>query len=200
MTAGQVSDYKGAAALLGGLPPAEWLLADRSHKGCHTPNPVGGTSEAEGSPPSLAPRDHCTVKIDRRDRANPENKVTAVREAGKWRGKGTEHFDDQLLREQRDQSEPASLWIRGRNDDCTGQASFWLDASGAPLGYAWGGARQNPFTCKTKSEVPEVVRQNGAGDQIKETVSCTSLHIQSAKVTHRSACTQCLYRRLSIYG
>jgi transposase len=29
MTAGQVSDYTGAAALLGSLPKAEWLLADR---------------------------------------------------------------------------------------------------------------------------------------------------------------------------
>jgi transposase len=28
MTAGQVSDYTGAAALLGSLPKAEWLLAD----------------------------------------------------------------------------------------------------------------------------------------------------------------------------
>jgi transposase len=31
MTAGQVSDYTGAAALLGGLPRAEWLLADRGY-------------------------------------------------------------------------------------------------------------------------------------------------------------------------
>ncbi len=29
MTAGQVSDYMGAAALLQDLPRAEWLLADR---------------------------------------------------------------------------------------------------------------------------------------------------------------------------
>ncbi|MFV0291883.1 MAG: transposase, partial [Paracoccus sp. (in: a-proteobacteria)] len=28
---GQVSDYTGAAALLGSLPKAEWLLADRGH-------------------------------------------------------------------------------------------------------------------------------------------------------------------------
>ncbi len=28
MTAGQVSDYTGAAALLSGLPAAEWLIAD----------------------------------------------------------------------------------------------------------------------------------------------------------------------------
>ena len=32
MTAGQVSDYTGAAALLGGLPKAEWLLADRGYR------------------------------------------------------------------------------------------------------------------------------------------------------------------------
>ena len=31
MTAGQVSDYAGAAALLGSLPKAEWLLADRGY-------------------------------------------------------------------------------------------------------------------------------------------------------------------------
>ena len=31
MTAGQVSDYTGAAALLGSLPPADWLLADRGY-------------------------------------------------------------------------------------------------------------------------------------------------------------------------
>jgi len=31
MTAGQVRDYTGAAALLGGLPKAEWLLADRGY-------------------------------------------------------------------------------------------------------------------------------------------------------------------------
>jgi hypothetical protein len=29
MTAGQVSDYAGAAALLRSLPAAEWLIADR---------------------------------------------------------------------------------------------------------------------------------------------------------------------------
>ncbi|WP_341872776.1 MULTISPECIES: IS5 family transposase [Paracoccus] len=31
MTAGQVSDYIGAAALLGSLPGAEWLIADRGY-------------------------------------------------------------------------------------------------------------------------------------------------------------------------
>jgi transposase len=31
MSAGQVSDYIGAAALLGSLPAAEWLIADRGH-------------------------------------------------------------------------------------------------------------------------------------------------------------------------
>jgi transposase len=31
MTAGQVSDYTGAAALLGRLLEAEWLLADRGY-------------------------------------------------------------------------------------------------------------------------------------------------------------------------
>jgi transposase len=31
MTAGQVSDYIGAAALLGNLPAAEWMIADRGY-------------------------------------------------------------------------------------------------------------------------------------------------------------------------
>ncbi len=31
MTAGQVSDYAGATALLSSLPEAEWLLADRGY-------------------------------------------------------------------------------------------------------------------------------------------------------------------------
>jgi transposase len=32
ITAGQVSDYTRAAALLGSLPKADWLLADRGRK------------------------------------------------------------------------------------------------------------------------------------------------------------------------
>lgn len=31
MTAGQVSDYTGAAALLGSLPSADWMIADRGY-------------------------------------------------------------------------------------------------------------------------------------------------------------------------
>ena len=31
LSAGQVSDYTGAAALLGSLPQADWLLADRGY-------------------------------------------------------------------------------------------------------------------------------------------------------------------------
>jgi hypothetical protein len=31
MTAGQVSDYTGAAALLNSLPSADWLLANRGY-------------------------------------------------------------------------------------------------------------------------------------------------------------------------
>ena len=31
MTAGQISDYTGAAALLGSLPAAEWMIADRGY-------------------------------------------------------------------------------------------------------------------------------------------------------------------------
>jgi transposase len=31
MTAGQVSDYTGARAMVSGLPPADWLLEDRGY-------------------------------------------------------------------------------------------------------------------------------------------------------------------------
>lgn len=31
MTAGQISDYRGAAALLNSLPAAEWMIADRGY-------------------------------------------------------------------------------------------------------------------------------------------------------------------------
>ena len=31
MTAGQVSDYTGARAMVSGLPPADWLLGDRGY-------------------------------------------------------------------------------------------------------------------------------------------------------------------------
>lgn len=31
MSAGQVNDYSGAAALLGSLPKADWILADRGY-------------------------------------------------------------------------------------------------------------------------------------------------------------------------
>ena len=31
MSAGQVSDYTGAAAMLGSLPKADWILADRGY-------------------------------------------------------------------------------------------------------------------------------------------------------------------------
>ncbi|GGO28538.1 hypothetical protein GCM10010991_11530 [Gemmobacter aquaticus] len=52
MTAGQVSDYTGAAAFLGSLPAAEWLIADRDYdadwfrdalkdEGCAPVSPVG---------------------------------------------------------------------------------------------------------------------------------------------------------------
>ena len=37
MTAGQVSDYTGAAALLDSLPRAQWLLGDRNQS-----TPAGG--------------------------------------------------------------------------------------------------------------------------------------------------------------
>lgn len=59
---------------------------------------------------------------------------------------------------------------------------------------------RNPFAWKTKSEVLEVIRRYNAEDLIKHTVSCTSLHTQSTKITHCGACTQCLDRRFAVYA
>ena len=61
-------------------------------------------------------------------------------------------------------------------------------------------AIRNPFAWKTKSEVLEVIRRYNAEDLIKHTVSCTSLHTQSTKITHCGACTQCLDRRFAVYA
>jgi transposase len=52
MTAGQLSDDTGAAALLGRLPDAEWLIADRGHD-------AGGFREAlkdKGTRPGILGR------------------------------------------------------------------------------------------------------------------------------------------------
>jgi len=50
MTAGQVSDYTGAAALLDDLPKAQWLLGDRLRRRL-----VQGRSSGQGHP-ALHPR------------------------------------------------------------------------------------------------------------------------------------------------
>lgn len=44
MTAGQVSDYTGAAAMLSSLPAAEWLLGDRGYEARTSPEPKGPSS------------------------------------------------------------------------------------------------------------------------------------------------------------
>jgi transposase len=49
MSAGQVSDYTGAAALLGGLPAAQWLLADRGYDADWSNTTNADTNVAIGS-------------------------------------------------------------------------------------------------------------------------------------------------------
>lgn len=65
MTAGQASDYTGAAAFLGSLPKADWLLADRGYdadwfrealkdKGINPVSPAGNRAENPSSMTSAA--------------------------------------------------------------------------------------------------------------------------------------------------
>jgi len=61
-------------------------------------------------------------------------------------------------------------------------------------------AIRNPFAWMTKTEVLEVIRKFGAEDQIRNTVSCTSLHTQSTEISHCGSCTQCLDRRFAVYA
>ncbi len=67
VTAGQVSDYTGARALLGSLPKVEWLLGDRGYdadwfrealkeKGTQISSHRGGISGRRGRANGLAPR------------------------------------------------------------------------------------------------------------------------------------------------
>jgi transposase len=63
ITAGQVSDYTGAAALLDDLPKAQWMLADRAM----TPN-GSGTRSSKGHKPCIPGRKSRSmpVKYDKR--------------------------------------------------------------------------------------------------------------------------------------
>jgi transposase len=64
MTAGQVSDYTGAAALLDGLPKAQWLLGDRGYYADRFRDAL----EEKGITPCIPGRKSRTkpVKYDRR--------------------------------------------------------------------------------------------------------------------------------------
>jgi transposase len=64
MTAGQVSDYTGAAALLDGLPKAQWLLRDRGYYADRFRDAL----EEKGITPCIPGRKSRTkpVKYDRR--------------------------------------------------------------------------------------------------------------------------------------
>ncbi len=64
ITAGQVSDYTGAAALMNSLPEAEWLLADRGYDADWFRETLVGT----GTTPCIPGRKSRkkTVKYDKR--------------------------------------------------------------------------------------------------------------------------------------
>ena len=60
MTAGQVSDYTGAAALLVSLPKAEWLLAGRCPQaGRHPPRHVEDSASRAVSPAAAKSACNC---------------------------------------------------------------------------------------------------------------------------------------------
>jgi len=58
MTAGQVSDYTGAAALLDNLPKAQWLLGDRGYDA----DQFRDALQAKGIKPCIPAGDHATSR------------------------------------------------------------------------------------------------------------------------------------------
>ncbi len=62
MTAGQVSDYTGAAALLGSLPAADWLLADRGYDAGLVPGCVERQRDTPLHPRSDVTRKGCPLR------------------------------------------------------------------------------------------------------------------------------------------
>jgi transposase len=60
MTAGQVSDYTGAAALLDDLPKAQWLLGDRGYDADWFRDAL----EAKGIQPCIPAADRATSRSD----------------------------------------------------------------------------------------------------------------------------------------
>ena len=75
MTAGQVSDYTGAAALLDGLPKADWLLGDRGYDADWFRDAL----EEKGITPCIPGRKsrNKSVKYDKR-RYKSRNKIEIV--------------------------------------------------------------------------------------------------------------------------
>lgn len=57
---------------------------------------------------------------------------------------------------------------------------------------------ENRFQWLTKSEVVARIAQQGAEDQIRRAVSCTSVREQTRLHTHCGACSQCLDRRFAL--
>ena len=71
MTAGQVSDYTGAAGLLASLPKAEWLLADRGYDADWFPDALqdtGITPCIPGRKSPAKPIKHDKRRYERRNR------------------------------------------------------------------------------------------------------------------------------------
>lgn len=73
MTAGQVGNYTGAAALLDRLPAAKWLIADRGHDAGRFRDAL----QDKGIKPCIPGRKSCgkTIRYDRR-RYRRRNRIT----------------------------------------------------------------------------------------------------------------------------
>jgi hypothetical protein len=56
----------------------------------------------------------------------------------------------------------------------------------------------NPYTWMTKSEVIERLAQNGCGDLIRHTRSCTRVHAMTRLHPHCGKCSQCIDRRFAV--
>ena len=59
-------------------------------------------------------------------------------------------------------------------------------------------AIHNPFVWLTKTEVVKRIADHGGQDNIKDSVSCTSIRDQDTLHTHCGACSQCFDRRFAI--
>jgi hypothetical protein len=56
---------------------------------------------------------------------------------------------------------------------------------------------ENPFRWKTKAEVVKFIRDNGCGEMVKHTMSCTHVWEKTNMHSHCGICSQCIDRRFA---